>query len=48
MGVARPEGGFGMPKLCPNLPDRVAGGENCVEGVLTVRQAVAALGRGLE
>ena len=32
----------------PSLPDQGVGGENCVEGVLTVRQAVAALGRGLE
>ena len=32
----------------PSLPDEGVCGENCVEGVLTVRQAVAALGRGLE
>ena len=33
---------------CPKTPDPGVCGENCVEGVLTVRQAVAALGRGLE
>ena len=30
------------------LPDEGVGWQNCVEGVFTVRQAVAALGRGLE
>ena len=36
-----------LPRLCSELPDEGVGWENCVEGVLTVRQAVTALGRGL-
>ena len=48
VGVTRPEVSKVLPQYCHNLPDPGVCGENCVEGVLTVRQAVAALGRGLE
>ena len=37
-----------LSHLYHHIPDEGVCGENCVEGALTVRQAVAALGRGLE